>query len=87
MIVLVPGGFSSPFLGVGGAMDYVVDDWMTRGFALIAWPAEHDQSGVMTFVVSHRGIIYEKDLGDDSAALAAEIDSFDPDETWQEIDG
>lgn len=71
----------------GGAMSYVVDGQMTAGFALIAWPARHDETGVMTFIVSHHGVVYQKDLGAETTALAAKIDSFDPDDTWEVVDG
>jgi len=55
---------------------------MTGGFAAIAWPAKHGNSGVMTFVVSHRGIVYQKDLGEDTEKLAKAIVAFDPDSSW-----
>src|SRR4029453_10485727 len=54
----------------GGAMDYLVDGQLARGFALIAWPAQYDVTGVMTFVVSHDGSVREKDLGPDTASAA-----------------
>lgn len=67
----------------GGEMDYVdANGQLTGGFAAIAWPAKHGNSGVKTFLVNHRGIVFEKDLGPDTEALASAITSFDPDPTW-----
>jgi hypothetical protein len=56
---------------------------LTRGFAAVAWPDKHGNSGVMTFLVNQRGIVYQKDLGADTETAAAAIQSFDPDSTWQ----
>lgn len=70
----------------GGAMEYVDAGNMTAGFALIAWPAKHQNTGVMTFQVSHHGTVYEKDLGSDSAKLAAGIDVFDPSDGWRPVE-
>ncbi len=66
----------------GGAYDYVVRGHMIGGFALIAYPAEYGASGVMTFIVSHDGIVYQKDLGPNTTATARALQSFDPDATW-----
>jgi hypothetical protein len=67
----------------GGEMDYMDDNGLlTRGYAVIAWPAKYGNSGVMTFMVNHRGLVFEKDLGPDTAQLAAAIESYDPDPTW-----
>ena len=68
----------------GGAYDYMVREKMLGGFALIASPAEYGNSGVMTFIVNHDGIVYSKDLGKDTQTVAASIQSFDPDDTWKE---
>ena len=67
----------------GGAYDYVVQGRMLGGFALVAWPAAYGSSGVMTFIVNHDGVVYEKDLGPNTAAAAAKITSFNPDESWK----
>ncbi|MBI5896999.1 MAG: DUF2950 domain-containing protein [Desulfobacterales bacterium] len=67
----------------GGAFDYIVRDHLIGGFAVLAYPATYGTSGVMTFLVNHEGVIYEKDLGPKSAKLAPEIDCFDPDQTWK----
>ena len=67
----------------GGALNYVVKGKMIGGFALIAWPAEYGNSGVMTFLVNHAGTVYQKDLGGDTTILARRMMSFDPDQTWK----
>jgi len=67
----------------GGAFDYRAQGRMIGGFALIAWPASYGVSGVMTFIVNHDGVVYEKDLGPDTAAAAAGIALFNPDATWK----
>ena len=67
----------------GGAYDYVVQGRMIGGFALIAWPASYGNSGVMTFIVNHEGVVYEKDLGLGTAAAVGKITRFNPDKTWK----
>jgi hypothetical protein len=67
----------------GGAFDYVVNGKMVLGFALAAYPAKYGASGIMTFIVNQEGVIYEKDLGKNTAGEAATTTSFDPDETWR----
>jgi hypothetical protein len=70
----------------GGARQYVdKDGLMTQGFAAIAWPAKYDSSGVMTFVVNQRGIVYQKDLGEETAKLAPAIAEYDPDASWDPV--
>src|SRR5262249_10762856 len=64
--------------GPGGAMSYLKDGKMVGGFALIAWPADHGNSGVMTFMVSREGVVYQKDLGAGTTDLAKAINQFDP---------
>jgi Protein of unknown function (DUF2950) len=66
----------------GGAYSYLKDGKMTRGFAILAYPAEYRTSGVMTFIVSQDGQIFEKDLGPNTANDAKAMDKFDPDESW-----
>jgi Protein of unknown function (DUF2950) len=70
----------------GGALNYVVKGKMIGGFALIAYPAEYGNSGVMTFLVNHAGTVYEKDLGKDTEAVARRITLFNPDQTWKKVD-
>jgi hypothetical protein len=69
----------------GGALDYVVRGNMIGGFALVAYPAEYRNSGVMTFLVNHQGNVYEKDLGPDTARIAAGMTAFNPDNTWRRV--
>jgi hypothetical protein len=70
---------------VGGELDYVAGGNMIRGFALVAWPAAYGRSGVKTFIVSHAGIVYEKDLGAQTNRVAERMDSFNPDVTWLKV--
>ena len=69
----------------GGALDYIVRGRMIGGFALVAYPAEYRNSGVMTFLVNHRGDVYEKDLGPNTAHIVAGITAFNPDNTWRRV--
>jgi hypothetical protein len=55
---------------------------MIAGFAMVAWPAEYGQSGVMTFIVNQQGRVYQKDLGLKTASAVKSITSYDPDKTW-----
>jgi hypothetical protein len=66
----------------GGAKDYVVDGKMVGGFAFVAYPAEYGNSGIMTFIISHDGILLQKDLGKTTADIAAAMTKFDPDPSW-----
>lgn len=70
----------------GGAFDYVARGRMIGGFAVVAWPAKYGDTGVMTFIVSHDGVVYDKDLGPDTAARASGMTRFDPDSTWQKVE-
>lgn len=70
----------------GGKYDYVINDNMIAGFALVAWPAKYARSGVKTFVVSHAGIVYEKDLGEDTAKIVETMKVFDPDKDWTVVE-
>ena len=67
----------------GGAYSYLAQGRMIGGFALVAWPASYGNSGVMTFMVNHEGVVYEKDLGPDTATVAGKITRFDPDPGWK----
>jgi len=72
----------------GGAYDYVVGGrYMIGGFALVAFPAEYEKSGVMTFLVNHDGVVYQKDLGPKTMQLAEAMKRFDPDSSWQRVEG
>jgi hypothetical protein len=70
----------------GGPYNYVVDGNMVLGFALIAYPAKYGNSGIMTFIINQEGVIYEKDLGEDTSTAAAAITTFDPDDTWRKYE-
>ncbi len=80
--ILTQQGSNAP----GGELNYVVKGKMIGGFALLAWPAEYGNSGVMTFAVNHNGVVYQKDLGDSTAALVKRIMQFNPDQTWKKVD-
>lgn len=67
----------------GGKYSYVINGRMIAGFGLVAWPAEWDNSGLMTFIVNQQGKIYEKCLGKDTAKLVKKITGYDPDSTWK----
>ena len=66
----------------GGAFDYIVKGKMIGGFAVVAYPADYGNSGVMTFIVNHDDVVYQKDLGEDTEKEAQAIKLFDPDKTW-----
>ncbi|SDP88247.1 Protein of unknown function [Phyllobacterium sp. YR620] len=69
----------------GGKYNFVINGNMIAGHALIAWPAIYGETGVMTFAVSQHGIVYQKDLGPGTAKLVKEINSFNPDKTWEAV--
>ncbi|HEX7334467.1 MAG TPA: DUF2950 domain-containing protein [Pyrinomonadaceae bacterium] len=68
-----------------GELDFVVKDVMIGGFALIAFPAQYRLTGVQTFIVSHDGVVYQKDLGPKTLELANAIDRFNPDKSWTPV--
>ena len=70
----------------GGARDYMVNGLLTGGFAVLAYPAEHRQSGIMTFMVGSDGVVYQKDLGEGTSALALAISVYDPGDGWTSVD-
>jgi len=93
------GGNNSPYWGYlfkilkaqgdyaeGGAFDYVVNGRMILGFALVAYPVEYGNSGIMTFVVNQNGIVYQKDLGRNTGIIAAAMKSYNPDQTWKKVE-
>jgi hypothetical protein len=71
----------------GGAKSYLVDGKMTGGFAFVAYPAEYRNSGVMTFLVDQSGIVYQKDLGANTADIAKQMTAYNPDKTWVTAEG
>ncbi len=80
--ILTAQGDAAP----GGAKSYLASGNMSGGFALVAWPAEYDLTGIMTFIVNQDGIVYEKDLGPESAAMAGKMSDYNPDESWKRIE-
>lgn len=92
---LTGGGEHAPFRGYyfriltgqgktaqGGAKSYLVRGQMVAGFAILAYPAEYRSSGVMTFIINQTGVVYQKDLGVETAEVAVEMKEYDPDQTW-----
>jgi hypothetical protein len=71
---------------LGGPYSYVINGRMIAGFAMVAYPAAYGDTGVMTFIVSHAGQIYQKDLGKNSTSLGAAMTTFDPGPGWQKVD-
>ena len=69
----------------GGTYDYVLNGHMIGGFALVAFPSKYGASGVMTFIVNHDGVVYQKDLGPHTMELAHRMRLFNPDPTWTEV--
>jgi hypothetical protein len=66
----------------GGKYDYVINGNMVAGFALVAFPADYESSGIMTFVVNQRGKVYQKDLGPHTVELARHMTEYNPDSSW-----
>jgi len=96
---IAPGGKPVPYHGyffrilkaqgpnaLGGAKDYVRNGLMTGGFAFLAWPAEYGSSGVVTFIAGPDGVVYQKDLGPNTARIAAGITKLDTDLSWARVD-
>ena len=79
--ILEGQGSSAP----GGAKNYLVKGELSGGFGLIAWPAQPEITGIMTFIVNQDGVVYEKSLGQGTEAAAAAITRFNPDKTWAKI--
>jgi Protein of unknown function (DUF2950) len=69
----------------GGARSYVLGGAMTGGFALVAWPAEYGASGVMSFLVGPDGVVYERDLGPDTAGAVKKVTAFTPEAPWHRV--
>ncbi len=69
----------------GGARNYVEKDKMSGGFALVAWPAQYDETGVMTFVVNQDGIVHETDLGPETGSKVQGITLYNPDSSWKPV--
>ena len=69
----------------GGGYDYMVDGRLFGGFAVIAWPAKYGETGIKSFMISHDGQVYERDLGPDSASPAEKMTRFDPGPGWEKV--
>ena len=69
----------------GGAKNYIVEGEMSGGFALVAWPAHYDETGVMTFIVNQDGTVRERDLGPQTDAIAQKMTAYDPDASWRPV--
>lgn len=69
----------------GGALNYVVHGHMIGGFALVAFPATYGDSGVMTFIVDHDGLVYEKNLGPSTKKIASAMTTYNPDPSWSQL--
>lgn len=80
--MLTSQGKSAP----GGAYDYMAHGKQIGGFAILAYPAVYGDSGIMTFMTSHSGIVFQKDLGKDTAEIARKITKFDPGAGWTKVD-
>jgi DUF2950 family protein len=70
----------------GGKRSYFVNGNMTRGFAILAVPVRYAETGIMTFMVSREGIVYEQDLGPDTVKIAASIQQYNPDQNWSPVE-
>jgi len=68
-----------------GAYDYIVKGNMIGGFAVVAYPAKYGNSGVMTFIVNHDGVVYQKDLGQNTEKIAKAVKKYNPDKTWKKV--
>jgi hypothetical protein len=76
--ILIRQGSHAP----GGKYDYIINGNMIGGFALVAWPAEYGDSGIMTFIVNQQGRVYQKDLGESTATIVRRMRAYDPDPSW-----
>jgi hypothetical protein len=66
----------------GGAYSYIINGNMIGGFALVAWPAEYGNSGVMTFIINQQGKAYQRDLGPNTQSIVTNMNTYDPDPDW-----
>jgi hypothetical protein len=70
----------------GGAKDYMVNGRKVGGFAVVAYPAEYGNSGIMTFIINQGGVLLQKDLGPDTEKIANAMTEYDPDSTWDQVE-
>jgi len=80
--ILTSQGDNAP----AGKINYIIGGRMTGGYALIAWPEVYGETGITTFMINHDGVLYEKDLGADTATAVEQITSYDPDDTWKKVE-
>ena len=80
-VILTRQGKSAP----GGAYDYIIGGRMRAGFALVAWPVRYGDTGVMSFMINHAGVVYEKDLGADTLTQFQAMEKYNPDATWTPV--
>jgi len=80
--ILAAQGKNAP----GGEYEYLIKGKMIGGFAVIAYPARYGASGIKTFMVNHEGVVFEKDIGPDTAAVTTNMNAYDPDSTWKQVD-
>jgi len=76
--ILTAQGAAAP----GGIQNYIVKGKMIGGFGLVAWPVKYGETGVMTFIINHQGVIYEKNLGEKTTETASKLHDFNPDKSW-----
>ena len=79
--ILTQQGASAP----GGAYNYIINGRMIAGYGMVAYPAVYGETGVMTFIVNHNGVIYQRDLGAQTAKVAGSMNSFDPSKAWTTV--
>ncbi len=80
--ILLAQGNSAP----RGAYNYVINGRMEGGFAMVAYPAGYGSSGIKTFIISHDGVVYEKDLGKETASISQGMKQFNPDSSWRKVE-
>jgi hypothetical protein len=69
-----------------GARDFLINGKIVGGFAVVAYPADYEASGVMTFIVNHDGVVYQRDLGEETEKAAKSMRAFNPGEGWKKVD-
>jgi hypothetical protein len=79
--ILTAQGSAAP----GGARSYFVNGELSAGFALVAWPAQYDATGVMTFIVNQDGVVHQRDLGGQATASAGAMTTYNPDASWRRV--
>jgi len=70
----------------GGAKDYIADAKMSKGFGVVAYPAQYRDSGIMTFIINQDGVVFQKDLGTSTDQIATTMTEFNPDQSWTPVE-